>query len=316
MDIQTVNSILRAFKIKGECASISEDLYVKSYDFILNVGTKLNAISKISPEISMCLREKAKPNIHYLYSEGIVRFEYVKCLPQSNTIDNLNYKNLECFIGKDLYNKDVVFDIKSAPNTIVAGTTGSGKSKLLQALIINLVSQGIYTWIIDPKQIDFSSFQKYDNISISSSYEEAHSVLDYFIHSMNHNYEVIKNTSSKYISPQVLIIDEFNDLLVQDYDNTLKNKIIKLSQKCRAAHIYMILATQRPSTDVICGTIKANFPARICCRTASAIDSRIVLGTSGAENLHGAGDALLLDNHNNMRRFQVSYTTEQDILSL
>jgi S-DNA-T family DNA segregation ATPase FtsK/SpoIIIE len=111
----------------------------------------------------------------------------------------------------------------------------------------------------------------------------------------------------------VVIIDEFADLIMQDKDNEFMTLICRLAQKCRAARIHIILTTQRPSTNIINGTIKANFPARIACRVASHIDSKVVLDATGAENLLGKGDALIRDGFRYLERFQVAYTTAEEV---
>jgi S-DNA-T family DNA segregation ATPase FtsK/SpoIIIE len=110
-----------------------------------------------------------------------------------------------------------------------------------------------------------------------------------------------------------LIIDEFADLIMQDKDDQFFSKLCRLAQKCRAARISIVLSTQRPSVNIINGAIKANFPARISCRVASHVDSKVVLDTSGAEDLIGRGDALLIDNFRHMERFQVAYTDAVEV---
>jgi S-DNA-T family DNA segregation ATPase FtsK/SpoIIIE len=113
----------------------------------------------------------------------------------------------------------------------------------------------------------------------------------------------------------VVIIDEFADLIMQDKEDQFYVALCRLAQKCRAARIHIILATQRPSVNIINGSIKANFPARIACKVASHVDSKVILDTSGAENLLGKGDALIRDNFRHLERFQVAYTTAQEVCS-
>jgi S-DNA-T family DNA segregation ATPase FtsK/SpoIIIE len=114
--------------------------------------------------------------------------------------------------------------------------------------------------------------------------------------------------------PIVVIIDEFADLIMQDKANMFHDLLCRLAQKCRAARIHIILATQRPSVNVISGIIKANFPARIACRVASHVDSKVILDASGAENLLGKGDAMVRDNFRQNERFQIAYTTPQEVV--
>ena len=101
---------------------------------------------------------------------------------------------------------------------------------------------------------------------------------------------------------------------MQDTSGELYLKLCQLSQKCRAAKIHLILSTQRPSANIVNGAIKANFPARISCKVSSHVDSKVILDATGAENLAGRGDALLRDNTRNLERFQIAYTTPQEVL--
>jgi S-DNA-T family DNA segregation ATPase FtsK/SpoIIIE len=111
----------------------------------------------------------------------------------------------------------------------------------------------------------------------------------------------------------VLIIDEFADLIMQDIGDEFYTKLCRLAQKCRAARISIVLSTQRPSVNIINGSIKANFPARISCRVASQIDSKVIIDAGGAENLLGKGDALIKDNFRYLERFQIAYTTANEV---
>jgi S-DNA-T family DNA segregation ATPase FtsK/SpoIIIE len=108
------------------------------------------------------------------------------------------------------------------------------------------------------------------------------------------------------------MIDEFADLIMQDRKGEIFNLLCRIAQKSRASQIYCILATQRPTVDIINGTIKSNFPARIACKTASAIDSRIILDENGAENLCGAGDSLIKNDDHNLQRFQAAWTSAEN----
>ena len=134
---------------------------------------------------------------------------------------------------------------------------------------------------------------------------------------MERRYELLRSGLDAVNLPNVvLIVDEFADLIIQDKDNQFYTKLCKLAQKCRAAKINIILATQRPSVDIINGTIKANFAARIACRVASHVDSKVILDASGAENLIGNGDALLRDGTRYLERFQVAYTDAHEVCNI
>jgi len=114
--------------------------------------------------------------------------------------------------------------------------------------------------------------------------------------------------TTKDFCPIVMVVDEFADLMMQDIGQVFLQTVCRLAQKCRAANIYLVLATQRPSVDIITGSIKANFPSRIACKVSSKIDSRIILDTNGAETLLGAGDAMITCGEYNLERFQVAWS--------
>jgi S-DNA-T family DNA segregation ATPase FtsK/SpoIIIE len=138
--------------------------------------------------------------------------------------------------------------------------------------------------------------------------------LDMLIDTMEERYAMMRSGKPVTDFPYILfMVDEFADLIMQDKDDLFFMKLCRLAQKCRAARISIILSTQRPSVNIINGAIKANFPARIACKVASHVDSKVILDVTGAENLLGKGDALLRDNFRHMERFQVAYTDAAEV---
>jgi len=171
-------------------------------------------------------------------------------------------------------------------------------------------------YLVDPKNIEFHEYGKKvrRDIDVSYTYDEAMFVLDTLLATMDERYNLMRTGKPASDFPYILLmIDEFADLIMQDRDDLFFTKLCKLAQKCRAAHISIVLSTQRPSVNIINGAIKANFPARIACRVASHVDSKVVLDSTGAENLLGKGDALLRDNFRHMERFQVAYTDSTEV---
>ena len=201
-------------------------------------------------------------------------------------------------IGKDYSNNVVKVDFKEFPHLLIAGSTGSGKSTLIHTIIANAIENNIVTYISDPKM----EYKKYtDSVDgIYDSYESTLESLSLIKGTMDSRYEILSRDNTVKFSNILYIIDEFADLIYNDMAkenksrNELKNLIVKIAQKSRGANIHLVIATQRPSVDVVCGIIKSNFPARIACRVSSALDSRIVLDRPGAESLNGKGDALLV----------------------
>jgi S-DNA-T family DNA segregation ATPase FtsK/SpoIIIE len=200
---------------------------------------------------------------------------------------------------------------------IISGTTGSGKSTLLHNIIANLLlGNNSIICLLDPKNIEFSIYDNYNipKINVGYTYMDGITILNSLISVMEERYNLMrKGVNINNLPYAVLIIDEFADLIMQDIDNQFYEKLCLLSQKCRAAKMSIILSTQRPSVNIVNGTIKANFPARISCKTASHVDSKIVLDAVGAEDLMGGGDALLRDNFRYLDRFQVAYTDANEV---
>ena len=314
-----LNQFLRDYKIKAYCSEIKENSLSRIYDFSLLPGSKVKNLEKYSSEITMFLRECSEPTINIIYQQNIVRFEYIKYnRPNINFFDNVrNYwinHSLNCYIGNSLSNDPVFVNIADTPHILIAGSTGSGKSTLLNVLISNLLRNNVDTNLIDLKGIDFIEYNRFNNFKISSSYEEALQLLKLSVHKMNLLYSFITSGKMKKeeIIPSVIIIDEFADLIMQDFSGEFKNNLLKLIQKSRAVSIHVIIATQRPSVKIIDGNIKANIPVRIACRTSSGIDSRVILDDLGAEKLIGRGDSLMRDYQGNLIRFQSAYTTPSD----
>lgn len=195
------------------------------------------------------------------------------------------------------------------------GTTGSGKTTLLHNIIANLLINNNYKlFLLDPKRIEFNLYSKLNNVNVSYSLEDCIKTVALLNDIMESRFSMLLEDYTKKLKPILLIVDEFGDLFLQDKTKEFINNLTKLAQKSRAAKIYMILATQRPSAKIIDGAIKANISARIACKTVSAMDSRIILDSSGAENLLGKGDAILKDSYRNLERFQIAYVSPQETL--
>jgi len=321
--IEYFNEILNNFKIKAICKDAKQkDNYIY-YDVALTSNGKVQQIQKYSDEISLALKMPCKPGIKVIHDLGVIRLEFIT--PNHSSLNLVEYithdeepiGNLTSLLGQTIGGKKVWMDLSQNPHMIVSGTTGSGKSVLLHNIIGNMLYYNkCITYLIDPKNIEFNAYEKLKNkkISVGYNYNDATFVLDTLLATMEERYRLIRlgkpATDFEYI---LLIIDEFADLIMQDTDYQFFTKLCKLAQKCRAARISIILSTQRPSVNIINGAIKANFPARIACKVASHVDSKVVLDASGAENLLGRGDALLCDNLRHLERFQVAYTNADEV---
>jgi DNA segregation ATPase FtsK/SpoIIIE, S-DNA-T family len=330
-NINKFNEILHSFKIKADCVDYHcVDNYFY-YDLRINPDAKnvqnvrVKDIQKYSDEISLALKTPCKPGIKILHDQGLVRLEFAT--PRTKSLKLLDiFTNrgipkgqINCLLGKTVDGELMWMDLAQNPHMIVAGTTGSGKSTLLHNIIANLLNYNdVDIFLVDPKNIEFDEYAKrISNIQVSYTYDEALELINNMIDIMNFRYDLMRRgkPASEFKSI-VIMIDEFADLIMQDKNEQFYHALCQLAQKCRAAKIHIILSTQRPSVNIINGTIKANFPARIACRVASHIDSKVILDASGAENLLGKGDALVRDNTRFSERFQVAYTDAIEVCSV
>lgn len=319
---QQLNSIFSAYKISAICTDYQENNNYCFYNVRLNPRTRIKDLEKFSNEIGLALRAPGKPSIASVPEDGIVRLEFFRNqakridLFDLFTNDNLP-SGLFCLLGQTIKGQKLWLDLAQAPHLLVAGTTGSGKSTILHNIIGNILNyHSAKLYLMDPKNIEFCPYG--DNIEMDlhvvSKYTDCVFMLDKLVSIMDRRYELLRTGIEIERFPYIVImIDEFSDLILQDEDKQFFNKLTKLAQKCRAARMHIILGTQRPSVDIISGSIKANFPARIACKTASGVDSKVILDTVGAENLVGMGDAFLRLNGGNLLRFQAAYTDSTEV---
>lgn len=321
--IQQFNEIIKSFNIKATCVAYKQVGNYFYYDLKLNANARVKDIQKYGDEISLALKTPCKPLIKVLHNEGVVRFEFIT--HQKNILKlfdyfsnkDINKGEINCLLGQTVDGQKMWMDLAQNPHMIVSGTTGSGKSTLLHNIIANLLNYNdVDLYLIDPKKIEFVEYKnRMPNVTVHNSYEDTITMLSSAIDLMEFRYELMRvnNTGASLFKPVVIIIDEFADLIMQDKNDVFYKVLCQLAQKCRAAKIHIILATQRPSVNIINGNIKANFPARISCRVASHVDSKVILDASGAENLLGGGDALVRDNFRFLERFQIAYTNATEV---
>ena len=219
-------------------------------------------------------------------------------------------------LGKDIGGTNVVCEMEKMPHMLIAGTTGSGKSVCLNTIILSIIykssPEDVRLILVDPKRVEFTGYKNlphllsgdiiYDDIAALNAFKYLRGEMErrYMLFSRNtvrsieeYNNQIVKNDSEAEKLPFiVLIVDELADLMGSNHKKELEENIMSIAQKARAAGIHLILATQRPTVDVVTGTIKANLPSRIAFSLKTILDSRIVLDQSGAETLGGKGDML------------------------
>lgn len=304
---QELNNVFDTFNVKAKCVGFNKLEAYQFYDCYLTNNGRIKDIVSIEKEIQINLK---LPNIN------------IKYVPDSSSIrietffkrkENIYYQDIStasrktrttCFLGKDYFDNIVKLDIAKCPHLLIGGSSGSGKTVLLNTIIRNLLETNIKLFLFDPKTIEFNKHENSEsNVNVFYSMDSIISTLEYLISLMESNFSLIRKYGDNSVSPSVLVIDEYADLYMKN--KNISDLVCKLAQKARSAKIHIILATQRPSVNVISGDIKVNFPARIALKTASSFDSRTIIDEDGAENLFGKGDAIL-KNDSDLFRFQVA----------
>lgn len=304
-------NILSSYKIGVEEVILSSTDNFDVYSLRLSPGSRISKIEKILPEIGLHLQSLSIPRGRLLMEEGLYEI-----IVQTNRPDNisLDYKKVSDYnpsflcpinLGKDEFGNDLIQDINQMPNLLVAGTTGSGKSMFLHSIFLSAAANNADLYLIDPKGVEFDSYKNLNCVvKFTTTLDGSRQILKDLYQKMEEIFSLLQksgfrniaeyNLSSKNkIKPSIVIIDEWADLVLQD--KKIQNDLCLVAQKGRAAGISIVLATQRPSSSIISGPIKANFPARVAMRVASQVDSRVVLDCSGAEKLAKAGSGIYLD---------------------
>ena len=248
-------------------------------------------------------------------------------------VDDEKFKRLNnsliLALGKNISGEKVFTDLEKMPHLLIAGTTGSGKSVGINCMILSILFKfkpsECKLILVDPKMLELSTYEGIPHLlcPVITEAKKAASVLGWVVKEMENRYKQMTimgvrnidgyNKKNKTLMPYiVVIVDEMSDLMLVS-GKEIENYIQKLSQMARAAGIHIIMATQRPSVDVITGTIKANFPTRISFQVTSKIDSRTILGEQGAEQLLGKGDMLFMSAANRMVRIHAPFVSENEI---
>ncbi len=329
-----LEQILTHYGVEGKVEGEGVGPLIKQIRFKPKPGTKIKNITSSVEDIARELGVKTL-RISNVCEGGCIGFEIAndvfKTVPLEEVLESDEAKNakgaLPISLGVKIDGTPVFADLAKMPHLLVAGATGSGKSVGLNAFVISLIKRKkpneLKFVMIDPKRIEFSVYndQKYMYMPVITDNADASEALQLLVVEMNKRYELFEKSMTKNIEEYnekegnmqyiVAVVDEFSDLVLSD--KTVEKKIQILAQKARAAGIHLILSTQRPSVDVVTGSIKANFPSRMAFKTASGIDSKTILDTTGAEDLVGRGDALFLAGNGELSRIHGAYISTEGI---
>ncbi len=331
-----IEKILLDFGIEGKIKKVNNGPVVSLYEFEPAPGVKVSKIVSLSDDIarntsSVSARVSAIPGkstvgieIPNPKRDSVVLSEIISC-------ENFEKKetNLPITLGKSISGLPLVADLASMPHLLVAGTTGSGKSVCINSIILSILYKHspdtCKLILIDPKMLELSSYEGIPHLltPVITDSQKATSALSWTVREMENRYKLMSSESVRNIDgynqkhklkmPYIVVaVDEMSDLMLVA-GKEIEGYVQKLSAMARAAGIHIIMATQRPSVDVITGTIKANFPTRISFQVSSKIDSKTILGEQGAEQLLGKGDMLFMSSANKIFRIHGPYVSENEV---
>ncbi len=351
-NINTLENVLKDFKIVGKVVEVHIGPSVVQYELEIASGTRVNKITAINREISLALAKKDVRIEAPIPGKNTVGIEFANDTPtpvsfyeiiSSKKMLNSMDKKLMVPLGKSIMGDIGVCEINKMPHLLIAGTTGSGKSVCVNGIICSILMRArpdeVKLVMVDPKVVELSVYNGVPHLlrPVVTDPKQASIALAKMVAEMERRYKEFSDTKTKNIEGYnnnidkwnkshknedemksrmpyiVIIIDELADLMMVAAKE-VEDSILRITQKARAAGIHLIVATQRPSTEVITGLIKANIPSRIAFSVGSGIDSRTILDQTGAEQLLGKGDMLFLPiGMNSPVRIQGSFITDNEI---
>ena len=336
VDSEFLEKILLDFGVNGNIKKVSHGPVVTLNEFEPAAGVKVSKIINLSDDIARNTSSESA-RIATIPGRSTIGIElpnnsrenvFLSEILSSNNFSNKDIK-LPIALGKNISGIPVVGDLATMPHLLIAGTTGSGKSVCINTIILSLLYRHTPDKckfiLIDPKMLELSTYEGIPHLlcPVITEAKKAASVLGWVVKEMGNRYRLMTKEGVRNIDSYnkkhslampyiVVIVDEMSDLMLVA-GKEIESYIQKLSQMARAAGIHIIMATQRPSVDVITGTIKANFPTRISFQVTSKIDSRTILGEQGAEQLLGKGDMLFMSSANRIVRIHAPFVSDNEI---
>ena len=331
-----LEKILLDFSVEGKIKRISCGPVVTLFEFEPASGIKVSKIVNLADDIARNT-SSVSARLATIPGKNTIGIEIPNSKRESVFLNeiiadekfNKREIKLPIALGKSISGAPIIGDLYAMPHLLIAGTTGSGKSVCINTIILSLLYK--YTpekcnlILIDPKMLELSAYEGIPHLlcPVITEAKKATAALGWAVKEMESRYKLMTSVGVKNIDGYnskhkkhmpyiVVIVDEMSDLMLIA-GKEIENYIQRLSQMARAAGIHIIMATQRPSVDVITGTIKANFPTRISFQVSSKIDSRTILGEQGAEQLLGKGDMLFMSSANRIIRIHGPYVSESEI---
>jgi S-DNA-T family DNA segregation ATPase FtsK/SpoIIIE len=328
---------LRDFGISGKVEGISPGPVVTTYEFAPAPGIKITRIMSLADDLAMGLKAESVRIVGSIPGKAALGIEipnpqraivYIRDILASETFKNSTSK-LTLGLGKDVVGQPVIADLAKMPHLLIAGATGSGKSVGINSIICSILFKAtpdeVRFLLIDPKRIELSGYEDIPHLLHPVVFDPkmANRALQWAVREMERRYMLLdemrvksfasyNQVAEKKLPLIVIVVDELADLMMIS-SREVEESIARLAQMARAAGMHLILATQRPSVDVLTGLIKANFPTRLSFKVFSKVDSRTILDMSGAEHLLGDGDSLFMPpGKARMQRIHGAYISEKE----
>ncbi len=345
-NIEKLEKVLDDFKIPAKVKAVQVGPAVTRYEIGMPTGVSVKKVQLHSDDIAMALASNGGIRIEApIPGKNAVGIEVpnknVTSVAMREMVESLDFQKranpMSFVLGKDINGTIQFCNLDKMPHLLVAGSTGSGKSVCLNTMLVSMLykssPEDVRLILIDPKTVEFSVYANLPHLltpHIITTKEQAINALNWAIKEMEYRYSLLKQNEVVNIKDYnnlpivkdgevdklpyiVIVIDELNDLMIET-KREMEERIMKLAQKSRAAGIHLVIATQRPSVDVITGTIKANLPSRIAFALTNFADSKTVLDMGGAEKLLGRGDMLFKPNDMpEPRRVQGAYISSQEV---
>lgn len=344
-NIDIIEKTLASFSIQAKVMEVHQGPAVSQYALAITMGTKLSKISALQSDLALALSapqgqiriEAPIPGRDLVGIEIPNRsLEFVSLREMlSKKIMQENRSKTAFSLGLDVSGQEVVTDISKMPHLLIAGTTGSGKSVLINAIISSILFRAspeeVKFIMIDPKRVELTPYNDIPHqlTRVITDVSKVGNALGWLVAEMERRYRLFEEMGVKNIAGYndlsgfqampfiIVIVDEMADIMMSKNAGEIEEKIVRLAQMSRAVGIHLILATQRPSVNVLTGIIKANIPARISFQVTSMIDSRVIIDTPGAEKLLGKGDMLFIPpDVAKPKRIQGAFVSDKEIKNL
>lgn len=341
---ELLNQTLQNFNVGANVVNVTQGPSVTRFEVQPEPGVKVNKITNLSDDIKLSLAAKdirieapipGKHTIGIEVPNQKSRPVFINEIIQSSVFREAD-SPLTAVLGLDISGKPIVTDLKKMPHGLIAGATGSGKSVCINSILVSLLfkasPEDLKLLLIDPKMVELAPYNRIPHLvsPVITDVKAATAALKWAVEEMERRYELFAHTGVRDINRFndlaiqhkqysdklpfiVIVIDELADLMMMSPAD-VEEAICRIAQKARACGIHLIVATQRPSVDVITGLIKANIPTRVAFSVSSQVDSRTIIDISGAEKLLGRGDMLFLENGSSKPvRLQGTFVSDEEI---